>query len=65
MTKPHCQLTGQDGNAFAVMGRVAKALKQAGADQAEVDKYFEACKAGDYNHLLCVSMQVLDEHGVE
>jgi hypothetical protein len=64
-TKVECHLTGQDGNAFAVMGRVARALRQAGADQAEIDMYFQACRAGDYDNLLRVSMATLDEHGVE
>src|SRR5688500_17588706 len=31
--KPFCQLTGEDGNAFAVIGRVSKALTDAGLSE--------------------------------
>ena len=30
---PEVKLIGEDGNAFAVMGKVIKALKKAGADK--------------------------------
>ena len=39
LTKPIVQLLGQDGNAFAIMGRVKQALKSAGADKEYIDKY--------------------------
>lgn len=46
-------LVGVDGNAFAIMGYTAKALKRAGlADM--VDKMREEAMAGDYNNLICV-----------
>lgn len=45
------QLSGADGNAFAVMGAVSKALKRAGhAD--EVNAYMAESMSGDYDHLL-------------
>jgi hypothetical protein len=46
------RLVGEDGNAFAIMGRVASALKDAGVPQAEIDEYYEESTAGDYDHLL-------------
>ena len=33
------QLTGEDGNAFAILGRTARALRQAGLSKEEVDEY--------------------------
>jgi hypothetical protein len=33
-------LTGEDGNAFAILGRTASALRQAGLDQDEIDQYY-------------------------
>ena len=32
-TKPAVKLTGRDGNAFSIMGRVKKALMRTGADK--------------------------------
>lgn len=46
------QLVGEDGNAFAIMGRVASALKDAGVSQAEIDEYYAESTSGDYDKLL-------------
>jgi len=49
------QLTGEDGNAFAIMGNVCRALRRAGhAD--EVSRYTAEATTGDYNDLLNVTM---------
>lgn len=45
-------LVGQDGNAFAILGKVRKALLAAKVPQEEVKKFFEEATAGDYGHLL-------------
>jgi hypothetical protein len=52
----HVQLTGEDGNAYAIMGAVAKALRNEGVPKAEIDKYHEESMAGDYDNLLRVAM---------
>ena len=57
MEKPTVQLTGQDGNAFAIMGTVKKALQKAGYTKEEVDKYLEESMSGDYNNLLVVAQK--------
>jgi len=54
------QLSGNDGNAFAIMGAVQKALKQAGATKVELDQYFSESTSGDYDNLLRVAMQWVD-----
>ena len=59
-TKPTVKLTGHDGNAFSIMGRVKKALMQAGADKEYVDKYLKEAISGDYDHLLVVSMEYVN-----
>ena len=59
-TKPTVKLTGQNGNAFYVMGVVKNALKQAGADKEYIDKYLKEATSGDYHHLLAVSMEYLN-----
>jgi Domain of unknown function (DUF4314) len=46
------QLSGQDGNAFAILGRTAAALRAAGVPQDEIDAFFAEATSGDYDHLL-------------
>jgi len=59
-TKPTVKLVGENGNAFSIMGLVKKALKQSGADKEYIDKYLNAAKSGDYDHLLAVSMEYVN-----
>tara|TARA_R110000824_G_scaffold249545_1_gene438476 strand:+ start:685 stop:951 length:267 start_codon:yes stop_codon:yes gene_type:complete len=54
------QLTGTDGNAFALMGRVDRALRKAGADAAERESFMTEAMAGDYDNLLRVCMAWVD-----
>lgn len=51
------QLTGEDGNAFAIMGAVQKALRKAGVPQTELDEYYKESTSGDYDHLLRTAMR--------
>ena len=51
------QLSGHDGNAFAVMGSVMSALKKAGATPEELKQYQEESMSGDYDNLLRVASQ--------
>jgi len=53
-------LTEQDGNAYNILGKVLKALRQAGVSQAERDAFKQEATAGDYDHLLQVVMQWID-----
>ena len=48
------QLVGQDGNAFAILGRVSRALRQNGHKDL-VEQYQKEATSGDYNHLLAVT----------
>ena len=57
MEKPTVKLLGEDGNAFAIMGTVAKALKKAGASQEHIEKYYEESSSGDYDNLIRVAMK--------
>ena len=45
------QLTGEDGNAFAIVAKVSSALKRAGYKELAEEYRTEAIK-GDYDHLL-------------
>ena len=55
--KLHVQLIGEDGNAFAILGRVRQALLAAGVSPDEVAAFVAEAKAGDYDMLLQVCME--------
>lgn len=57
MPKYQVQVKLSDGNAYAIMGAVQKALKKAGASKEELDRYFTDSTAGDYDNLLRVAME--------
>jgi hypothetical protein len=50
------QLIGKDGNAFAVMGAVQRALRKAGASKEEINQYLKEAMSGDYDNLLRTTM---------
>lgn len=50
-------LTSVDGNAFAIMGAVKSAIKQAGATKEQVDEYLKESMSGDYDNLIRVACQ--------
>jgi hypothetical protein len=50
------KLTGNDGNAFAILGKVQKALKRAGEKDAAND-FMQEAMSGDYDHLLQTAMK--------
>jgi len=54
------KLAGRDGNAFAIMGAVKKALRQAGQHRELIDMYIEEAASGDYDHLLQVTMDYVN-----
>lgn len=56
LIRPAVHLTGEDGNAFAVLGNTRRALIRAGNMPAVVDAYIAQATAGDYDHLLQVTM---------
>ncbi len=55
----HVKLVGEDGNAFAILGSVSKALKRAGYHEAAKEFQDEAT-SGDYNHLLRTAMDYVE-----
>jgi hypothetical protein len=62
MTQPkypqvRVQLTGNDGNAFAVLGAVTRAMQRAGIDKTDRDAFLAEATAGDYDHLLATAMR--------
>ncbi len=45
-------LVGEDGNAFAILGKVQSKLRRAGVDKAEISAFIAEATSGDYDHLL-------------
>jgi hypothetical protein len=54
------KLTGKDGNAYAILGATIRALRAAKLPDSEIDRYQAEAMAGDYNHLLAVTMDWVD-----
>ena len=52
-------LVGVDGNAFAIMGYTARALKNTGHRDL-VEKMRTEAMSGDYNNLICVCDSYID-----
>ena len=51
------KLSDNDGNCFAVMGAVKKALRKNNVPQEEINLYLEQAMSGDYNQLLRTTME--------
>ena len=54
------RLTDQDGNAFAIIGAVTKALRRANVPEAEIDAVRGEMMNGDYDHLLQTAMKTVN-----
>jgi len=58
--RPKVKLIGEDGNAFHILGKTARTLKEAGYTKEEVNEYLQQAMSGDYDHLLGVTMEWVD-----
>ena len=56
----HVQLTGNDGNAFSIMGNVTREMKRNGVSLEEVNAFREEAMSGDYDNLLRTCMEWVD-----
>jgi len=52
MDKPECQLSGEDGNVFFIIGRVSKTLKRVGLNEQAKEFTDKAMNAGSYDEVL-------------
>jgi hypothetical protein len=50
-----------NGNAFNIMGYVAHAMRECKKPKAEIDAYYANAKSADYDHLLAVSIEMVDK----
>lgn len=55
------KLVGEDGNAFAIMGRFIREARRAGWSQKEIDVVLNEAKSSDYNHLLATISDYVEE----
>ena len=51
------QLTGEDGNPFAIIGKTSRALKRGGVSAEEVREFQDEAMSEDYDHLLQTAMR--------
>ena len=56
-------LAGEDDNAFAILGRVCRALRRGGVTSEEVDEFTSEATSGDYDHLLAVVQRWVETDG--
>lgn len=50
-------LVGENGNAYAIIGAVQKAMKRAKIPKAEIVAFKHEAMNGDYDHLLRTAMK--------
>ena len=54
------QLSGNNGNAFSIIGRMINALRNGGVSKVEIEQFTEEAQSGDYDHLLQTCMKWVD-----
>ena len=52
--KPNCNLIGEDGNIFNLMGIASKTLRQNGMAEQAVEMRDRICASGSYGEALCI-----------
>ena len=58
--KPRCKLVGEDGNIFAILGRVRQALKESGQPEQADEVTERVTQAGSYQEALQIIMEYVD-----
>jgi len=58
--KPILELTGTDGNAFAILGKAFRAARTAGWPKERNDAFKAKVTLGDYDNLLATCMEYFD-----
>lgn len=51
------RLIGEDGNAFFILSRVKRALRDNGASREDIESFMKEATSGDYNNLLSTCMR--------
>ncbi len=64
-SKPICPdicvpLSGEDGNAFFIIGRVSSAMKRGGIPGKVIDEFTNEAMSGDYDNVLRTCMKYVE-----
>lgn len=51
------RMVGEDGNAYAIIARVGRALRRAGIPEEEVAEFRREATSGDYDNVLQTAMR--------
>lgn len=70
MTQPRypdirVKLIGEDGNAFTILGKVTRALREAGVSAEERQRFMFEAQSGDYDNLLRTVMNWVTVEGTD
>jgi len=59
---PHVtvKLTGEDSNAFMMVGRTGREMRRAGVPDAEIVAFREEATSGDYDHVIQTIMKYVN-----
>jgi hypothetical protein len=58
--KPACRLSGTDGNALSIIGRVRQALREAGQADRALEFTDRAFRAGSYDEVLRLCFEYVE-----
>jgi len=58
--RPKLRLVGEDGNAFAILGRAHRAARRSGMPEEQWKAIMAEATAGDYDHLLQTMLKYFD-----
>lgn len=61
LKRPVVRLVGEDGNAFAILGRVRRTMRQAGWPKDAIDGFMAEATSGNYDYLLATVLDHCDE----
>lgn len=58
--KTKVKLIGENGNAFSIISKVKKEMRDSGYPKFVIKEYEKNCTRGDYNNLLQTTMRFVD-----
>lgn len=61
MSKPKYNLVGINGNAYAIMAYVSRAMREQKFNHRQIDRYVTRAKKKCYTNLLLVSITYIDK----
>ena len=53
----HVELSGQDGSAYAIIGRTRRELRKAKVEDDVIERFTAEAMSGDYDHVLRTVMK--------